>query len=162
MIKASRDVLYKIKRQRDNANDSLKKKFYQIVLEYNNYIWGLIILIVLFRAARSFYMYAVVDKFLRDEYKDAAKYWKMAKQKEATNALIDQKMIKSEAEAAKYFEQMEKFWYEYGPLSSVMLIVATVSCCSMILCCLSRYRKNLEEYEESPFNPHNGTDLPEV
>jgi len=79
MIKASRDVLYKIKRQRDNANDSLKKKFYQIVLEYNNYIWGLIILVVLFRAARSFYMYAVVDKFLRDEYKDAAKYWKMAK-----------------------------------------------------------------------------------
>ena len=79
MIKASRDVLYKIKRQRDNANDSMKKKFYQIVLEYNNYIWGLIILVVLFRAARSFYMYAVVDKFLRDEYKDAAKYWKMAK-----------------------------------------------------------------------------------
>jgi len=103
MIKASRDVLYKIKSQKDKAN-GLKKKFYQIVLEYNNYIWGLIILVVLFRAARSFYMYAVVDKFLRDEYKDAAKYWKMAKHEEATNALINQKMIKSEAEAAQYFE----------------------------------------------------------
>lgn len=80
MIKASRDVLYKIKCQRSNQNDALKKKFYQTVLEYNNYIWGLIILTVLFRAARSFYMYAVVDKFLRDEYKDAAKYWKMANQ----------------------------------------------------------------------------------
>jgi Na+/glutamate symporter len=137
----------------------MKTKFLKIVQDYYNYVWGLVILIVLFRAARCFYMYAVVDKFLRDEYKDAAKYWKMANEKAATNALINQKMITREAEAKEYFDQMEKFWYEYGPISSVMLIIATVSCCSTILCCFSRYRKNLEEYEDSPFNPHNGSDI---
>lgn len=78
MIKASRDVLYKIKRQRANQNDNFRIKFFTAVNDYYNYIWGLVILIVLFRGARSFYMYAVVDKFLRDEYSDAAKFWKMA------------------------------------------------------------------------------------
>ena len=68
MIKASRDVLYKISRQRSNPADNFRHKFNAVVNDYYNYIWGLVILIVLFRGARSFYMYAVVDKFLRDEY----------------------------------------------------------------------------------------------
>ena len=130
-----------------------------MVRNYYNYIWGIVILLLLFRAARSFYMYVIVDRFLIAEYKDAAKFWKMADRQKATNALIDQKMIQKEEEAAQYFLEMEHFWTEYGPISSVILIVATISCCSTILCCFNRFKINLQEYEESPFNPANGTDI---
>ena len=54
---------------------------------------------------------------------------------------------------------MEDFWGTWGPVSSVVMALGFASMCSAVLLCFKRYKKNLEEYEESPFNPANEAEI---
>ena len=73
--------------------------------------------------------------------------------------LANSEIQKEEIYNVKNYESMEKFWSEFGPISSVVLVIATMSSCGTILCCMRRYHSHLERYETDPLNPANGVSI---
>jgi len=99
-------------------------------------------------------MYTIVDTFLREEYKESYNTWKAMN----TNSLFSNNIKQEEKEQFEKYDEMQEFWSEFGPLSSVILVISTLSCCSTILCCFKKYEQNLEAYENDPMCPANATE----
>ena len=112
----------------------------------------MIVGLVLVRAVRAYLMYEIVDSFLQDEYKESYSTWKAMG---TTSNLFSNNLKEEEHEAVENYEEMQRFWSEFGPVSSIIIVISTMSCCSTILCCFSKYRKHLEIYENDPHNPAN-------
>lgn len=115
------------------------------------YVFFAIVGLVLCRVVRAYMLYSIVDQFLRDEYQESYSTWKAMGSSAVSGTIKDEER----ANVAKY-EHMQKFWSEFGPLTSIFLVLATIGCCGSVLCCFSRYKRHLERYEEDPHNPANG------
>ena len=89
-------------------------------------------------------MYILVDNFLKKEFYDSYSEWKLLQKEAKTNQMITSATQETEHSIELEYKQMEEIWREFGILSSLVMISGTVSCCSMIMCCLHRLTKNLE------------------
>ena len=111
------------------------------------------------RIVKAVAMYELVEKFLQEEYEDSYDSWVRATENQAydNKVSVNEEIMNEieEREALKY-QQMEDFWSQYGPISSILLILSTFMSCLAVLCCFKKYHENLEKYEKSPINPQNG------
>mgnify|MGYP006122387487 CR=1 FL=1 len=104
-------------------------------------------------------MYELVEKFLQEEYEDSYDSWVRSTENQAYDKKITDKeeiMNEIEEREAKKYKEMEDFWTQYGPISSILLILSTFFSCTAVLCCFKKYTLNLEKYEKSSINPMNG------
>ena len=100
-------------------------------------------------------MYTIVDQFLQSEYKESYNTWK-AMSTNYYNVFSNNIQEEEKEQVDKYYE-MEEFWSQFGPISSIILVISTLSCCSTVLCCFKKYTINLEAYENDPMCPGNKT-----
>uniref|UniRef100_A0A7S3CM55 Uncharacterized protein n=1 Tax=Strombidium rassoulzadegani TaxID=1082188 RepID=A0A7S3CM55_9SPIT len=102
-------------------------------------------------------MYKIVEDFLILEYKQSYNSYKVLEFEPVSELSIEVKNL--ENEEVQKFSEMEEFWSTYGPFSSIIVILGTLASCLSIVCCFNSFRRNLEIYEESPFNPANGSQV---
>ena len=117
-----------------NVRLSRYHRYASLAYQYYRKIFAMIILLVLIRAVRSYFMYVVVDKYLQEEYRESYTNWKLMQSSSYEH--IPNEIQEDELMQADRYEDMQKYWSEFGPLSGIILISMTISCCGTVLCCL--------------------------